>query len=188
MVRKSKRRSPGFILTPAAPLELARKGMETVEADLTARLSRQRNEDAKSAGLMKKLAQAQLDVLSKSGVDVGALAREVRQLRRQRAPKQAFPELLQSKVSAGLAVPGYSLVTPPYSWGWSPPGNYVDYAPSPPATLSNYADPETGTLGFDERLWLWIPSEHQQCSGRSGHLLQARAFRTIVCPIERRHK
>lgn len=84
MVRKSKRRSPGFILTPAAPLELARKGMETVEADLTARLSRQRNEDAKSAGLMKKLAQAQLDVLSKSGVDVGALAREVRQLRRQR--------------------------------------------------------------------------------------------------------
>jgi len=61
MVRKSQLGSPEFILTPAAPLELALKGMKTVEADLTARLSRQRNEHAKSAGLRKKLAQAQLE-------------------------------------------------------------------------------------------------------------------------------
>jgi len=149
MVRKSQLGSPEFILTPAAPLELALKGMKTVEADLTARLSRQRNEDAKSAGLMKKLAQTQLEVLSKSGVDVGALAREVRQLRRQRAPKQAFPELLQSKVPEGLAVPGYSVVTPPYSYNWTAT-DYVDYAPAPPAILSASADPETGTLGFDD--------------------------------------
>jgi hypothetical protein len=110
MVRKSQLESPEFILTPAAPLELVLKGMKTAEADLTARLSRQRNEDAKAAGLMKKLGKAQLEVMSKSGVDVGALAREVRQLRRQRAPKQAFPELLQSKVPVGLAVPSYSVV------------------------------------------------------------------------------
>jgi hypothetical protein len=123
--------------------------MKTVEADLTARLSRQRNEDAKSAGLMKKLGQAQIEVLSKCGVDVGALAREVRQLRRQRAPKQAFPELLQSKVPAGLAVPGYSVVTPPYSYNWTAT-NYVDYADPDFATLSAFADPENGTLGFDD--------------------------------------
>ena len=149
MVRKPQRKSPGFILTPAAPPELALKGIETVEADLTAWLSRQRNEHTKSAELRKKLAQAQFEVMRKSGVDVGALAREVRELRRQRPPKHPLPKLpgLQPEVPVGLAAaPGYFLVTPPYSYQLCHT-QQIDIDPI--GTLLAYANPETGTMGID---------------------------------------
>ncbi len=148
MVRQSQLRSPGFSLSPAAPLELVRKGMKTVEADLTGRSNRQPNKDAKSAGLRKKLAQAQLEVMKKSGVDVEALARDIRELRQQR-PKRPSPAApgLHPEVPGGMAPPpGHFLVAPPYSYDWSET-QQIDIAPD---TLSAYANPETGALGFQD--------------------------------------
>ncbi|HZW96323.1 MAG TPA: hypothetical protein VFF64_25480 [Candidatus Eremiobacteraceae bacterium] len=149
MIRAPQPRSQGIILTPAAPPELVQKGMETVKADLTARFNRQREEDARSAGLIKKLAQLQREVSGKSGVDVAALAREVRQFHQKRAPKQPFAKLpgLQSEVPLDVAsVSGYSVVTPPYNYNWSATA-YVDYAPG---TLTANANQETGNLNIDD--------------------------------------
>jgi hypothetical protein len=39
MARKSQLKSPRFTLTPAAPSEVVQQGMETVKADLAARLT-----------------------------------------------------------------------------------------------------------------------------------------------------
>jgi len=151
MVRRPQLKSPGFILTPAAPPGVVGKGMEIVGVNLTARLTRQRDEDAKFAELKKKLAKAELEVMNKSGVDVVTLAGEIRKWRAgQRDKPQPSPKTpgMQPGVPSELAaVPGYSVVTPPYTYEWSQTG-YVNYAPAPPATRSANADAETGALGF----------------------------------------
>ena len=151
MARQPQRRSPGFVLTPAPPLELVRKGIETAEADLVARLTRQKEIDAKSAGLKKEVAQAELEVMRKGGMDIEALARKARELPQQLggALKQPLPKPpgLQPQIPLGVAhLPGYSLVRPPYSWDWSSTG-YLEYSPG---TLSAHADRQTGTLGFED--------------------------------------
>ena len=148
MARQPQRRSPGFVLTPAPPLELVRKGIETAEADLVARLTRQKEIDAKSAGLKREVAQAELEIMRKGGMDIEALARKARELPQQLggALKQPLPKLpgLQPQIPPGPV--GHSFVMPPYSWDWSSTG-YLEYAPG---TLSARADRETGTLGFED--------------------------------------
>ena len=151
MPRKTQLRPPGFTLTPVAPLDVVRKGMETAKADLANRLTRQRSEAVKLASLRQKPAHAQLEALRRAGVDLTTLTDEARQLRQQvrGAPKEPLAVLsgLQPEIPVGVAaVPGYSLVTPPYSYDWSATG-YIDYAPG---TLSAYANREAGTLSFQD--------------------------------------
>jgi hypothetical protein len=149
MAREPPRRSRGFALTPAPAPELVRKGIEAAEADLVAQLTRQKETKAKSAGLQKKLAQAQLEIMRQAGVDIDALAREARELSHQLGgpSKPPLPELpgLQPEIPSRVAhPPGWTLVMPPYSYDWSSTG-YIDYGPG---TLSAYATRETGFLTF----------------------------------------
>jgi hypothetical protein len=133
--------------------------------------------------LKKKLAQAQLEVMRKGGVDIDALAREARELRPQLggATKQPLPELpgLQPEIPSGPVHLPYILVRPPYSYDWSSTG-YVDYSPG---TLSAYANRESGTLGFDDTPDAYTSQAYANyasyAGGRSGHLLEATSCRSI---------
>lgn len=133
-----------------APLEVVQKGMDAVKADLAARLTQKRTEDAKLAAVRQQWIRTQLQVMEKAGVDIKALADEARQASQQLKgePKGLpVPPGLQAQIPRDVGgVTGLGMVTPPYNYDWTATG-YFQYGTG---TLSAHATRQTGVLGFDE--------------------------------------